>query len=361
MKRAIWLTVALAGAACSSDEPGRLPLGDAPAEVTVSAAQRAPAVESFPAAIVSERTAEIATRMSGRVERVLVEVGATVRAGQTLVVLDASDVMARVDAARAGAELAERSHRRVASLAVDGAASEHELDQVTAALAAARAMLAEAEAQEAYAVVKAPFAGLITHRTIDAGDLAGPGQPLLTLVAPGALKVVADIPAHRAGQIRVGDRVRIQLPDATVLDASITRSVAALGQGSRTFRVEATLADAPANVMPGLYARLEVRREGEGPRWLPTDAIVVRGQLRGVYTVEADTLRLRWVRLGQERDGAVELLAGPVGELIVVRRPAADLFDGQAVSASRSEVFDVSGASDARGSSDGAVSGEVDG
>lgn len=347
MKRVIWLTVALAGAACSAEEPGRLPLGDAPADVVVSGTQRAPAVESFPARVASERTAEIATRMSGTVERVLVEVGATVQAGQTLLVLDASDVVARVTAARAGANLAERSHRRVAALAADGAASQHELDQVTAAMESAQAMQAEAEAQQSYAVVKAPFAGVITHRTVDAGDLAGPGQPLVTLVAPGALKVVADLPAQRAGQIQVGDQVLVRLAGPTVMRASITRSVPALGQGSRTFRIEAALTDAPAGVMPGAYARLEIRRAGEGPRWIPSDAVVSRGQLTGVYTVETDTLRLRWVRLGQERDGAVELLAGPGRELSVVRRPAVDLFDGRAVSSVRDESFSVPGSIDA--------------
>ena len=346
MKRVIWLTVALAAAACGAEEPGRLPLGDTPAVVVVSSTQRAPAVESFPASVASEQTAEIATRMSGTVERVLVDVGSTVRAGQTLLILDAADVDARVSMARAGAELAEQSYQRVASLAADGAASQHELDQATAAVDGARAMLAEAQAQEAYAVVKAPFAGVITHRSVDAGDLAGPGTPLVTLVAPGALKVVADVPAHRAGEIRVGDEVRVRLSETQVLSASVTRSVPALGQGSRTFRIEAALTDAPADVLPGSYARLEVVRSGAGPRWLPSDAVVSRGQLTGVYTVEMDTLRLRWVRLGQERDGAVELLSGPSGELAVVRRPAVDLFDGRAVSSSTEEPFAVSGWSD---------------
>ena len=352
MKRMIWLTVVLASAACAAEEPGRLPLGDAPADVTVSAAHRAPATESFPATVTSERTAEIATRMSGTVREVLVDVGAMVQAGQTLLRLDAADVTARVAAARANAELAEQSHRRVASLASDGAASQHELDQTTAAVAAARAMLAEAEAQEAYAVIRAPFAGVVTTRTVDAGDLAGPGQPLLTLVAPGALKIVADVPAHRAGSINVGDEVGVQLPGARVpaVTALVTRAVPAFGQGSRTFRVEAALTDSPAGVMPGAYARMETQRSDEGPRWIPLDAVVSRGQLTGVYVVEADTLRLRWVRLGQEREGAVELLAGPTGALTVVRRPAPDLFDGRAVGSSSIEAFEAV-----------AISQEVDG
>ena len=111
--------------------------------------------------------------------------------------------------------------------------------------------------------------------------------------------------------------------------------------------------------MPGSYARLEVRRRGQGPRWIPSDAVVSRGQLTGVYTVESDTLRLRWVRLGQERDGAVELLAGPGGEVSVVRRPAADLFDGRVVSSMRDEPFTVNGTTDE--TSTAAVAVEVDG
>ncbi|HSW31613.1 MAG TPA: efflux RND transporter periplasmic adaptor subunit [Longimicrobiales bacterium] len=345
MKRIILLTATLGLAACASEEPGRLPRASEPVAVTVSQALRAPAVESFPASVTSERTAEIATRMSGTVGRVLVDVGSQVRRGQPLVELDANDVNARVAAARAQQELAQASHRRVDNLAKDGAASQQELDQATAALAAAGAMLAEAEAQEAYAVVRAPFDGVVTARNVDAGDLALPGQPLFVLVAPGALKVVADLPAQRSGALKVGDAVRVRLEGSDEqVQARVTRVVPALGGSSRTFRVEAVMQDAPSGAIPGAYARLEVVRSGEGPRWIPADAVVDRGQLTGVFAVEADTLRLRWVRLGQRRDGAVELLSGPAGaDLTVVRRPTADLFDGRAVGQQSEERWTASG------------------
>jgi RND family efflux transporter MFP subunit len=230
MKRFVLFAAILGLAACASEEPGRIPRASEPVAVTVSAALRAPAVESFPASVTSERTAEIATRMSGTVGRVLADVGSQVRRGQPLVELDANDVNARVTAARAQQELAQASHRRVDNLAKDGAASQQELDQATAALAAAGAMLAEAEAQEAYAVVRAPFDGVVTARSVDAGDLALPGQPLLVLVAPGALKVVADLPAQRSGGLKAGDAVRVRLEgsDEQVM-ARITRVVPALG------------------------------------------------------------------------------------------------------------------------------------
>lgn len=348
MKRMMTLTAILALGACAAEEPGRLPRGPEPAEVAVSAVALAPAVESYPASVTSERAADIATRMSGTVKRVLVDVGSRVRSGQPMVELDAVDVGARVEAARAQEELARTSHRRVENLARDGAASQQELDRATAALAAARAMLAEAEAQGAYAVIRAPFDGVVTHRSVNPGDLALPGHPLLVVVAPGALKVVADLPSQRAGTLSVGQAVTVRLAGSTgAVGARIVRVVPALGGSARTFRVEAVMDDAPAHALAGAYARLDLPRAGDGARWVPADAVVERGQLTGVFTVEADTLRLRWVRLGQRRGDAVELLAAPAGDLTVVRRPAADLFDGRAVGSRSAEAWTAKGAAGA--------------
>jgi hypothetical protein len=77
---------------------------------------------------------------------------------------------------------------------------------------------------------------------------------------------------------------------------------------------------------------LSVADAGAGTRWIPADAVVRRGQMAGVFTVEQDSLRLRWLRLGRTVGDAVEVLAGPAGELTVVRSPARELVDGQPVS-----------------------------
>jgi RND family efflux transporter MFP subunit len=339
MKRIALLSVAVAFTACGSEEPGRLPQTSDAVDVVVSVAERAPVLETFSARIVSERTAEIATRMSGTVQRVHVEVGKSVRAGDALVSLDATDVDARVAAAEAGFELAERSFGRVENLAADGAVSAQELDQARASLQGARARLTEAQAQEAYAVVRAPFDGVVTRRSVDPGDLAAPGSPLLTMMAPKALKVVADLPAERFGIVAVGDTVTIDVegsPEAA--SAVVTRTVPVLGGTSRTFRIEAHL-DSSARALPGAYARVRLTRADAGSTWIPLDAVVVRGQLTGVMVVEGATLRLRWVRLGQERDGAIEVLAGPVGTFTVVRRPSAELTDGTPVGTAKNESW----------------------
>lgn len=336
------LTLAATLAACSTEDPGRIPRTDEPVEVTVSTATRAPSTRTVAASVVAERSADVATRMSGTVQEVPVDVGSRVARGDLLLRLDGGDVQARIDAARSNLELAERSHRRISNLAADGAASQSELDEVTARLEAARAALQEARAQQEYVEVRAPFSGEVTTRSVNPGDLAAPGRPLLRLVGHDALEVHAEVPAQRAGSLMVGQPVRIRVADVKhPLEAEITRVSRALESGSRTFRVEAALQDPPAAVLPGAYARMELTDVDEGPRWIPEDAVVRRGQLRGVYSVERDTLRLRWVRLGRSVDGAVEILAAPGDELQVVRRPAADLHDGQPVARTTREPFRV--------------------
>ena len=134
MNRLVLLAIPLVTLACSSAEPGRM--ADVPdaVVVAVSAPASGTAGATFPATVVSRRTAEIATRMSGTVERVSVDVGDAVRAGDPLVDIDAGDVTARVRAAEADLAMTRRTHGRIERLAGAGAASASELDAAVAAL-----------------------------------------------------------------------------------------------------------------------------------------------------------------------------------------------------------------------------------
>lgn len=340
------LALGVIAAGCGGEEPGRLPLAPEPADVSVSVLGRAPAVLSLPAAVMSERSAEVATRVAGTVERVHVDLGARVRRGDPLVTLDGGDVDARVAAAQARETLAERTFTRIDNLARQGAASRQERDAAEAALEEARAGRREAEAQEAYSVVRAPFDGVVTARAVDAGDLASPGVPLVALVAPGALKVVADVPASLRSGVRQGMPLRVT-GGAVTVEARVERVVPTLVGASRTFRLEALVPDAAGGLVAGAWARIELEDEDTGARWVPADAVVTRGQLTGVFTVESDTLRLRWIRLGRRRDDAIELLAGPRGAVTVVRRPDVGLWDGRPVGSVRQEAWDAAAEADA--------------
>jgi hypothetical protein len=190
---------------------------------------------------------------------------------------------------------------------------------------------------------------VVTARSADPGDLAAPGVPLVTVTGAGGLEVEADLPSALQGAVEVGDTLPLFLQDRVggegeVGRVRVTRVVPALEAGSRRFRVEARFVEGhqPAGLVPGTYARLGIEGDAGSARWIPSDALVRRGQLRGVFVVEDDHLRLRWVRLGEVRGEAVELLAGPAGPMRIVRQPDAALYDGQPVAEAVVQPWEVS-------------------
>lgn len=298
--------------------------------VEVSTAVRQSAVVSVPARVRPEQTAELATRVSGMIRRVLVDVGDAVREGQNLVLLDDADVRANISRAKAELQLAQRYHARIQALEQDGAATGQELDEATARLRVAEAGVGEAQGGLTYSVLRAPFAGVVSARHADPGDLAVPGRPLLEISGTGNLVVEADLPARMV--VRRGLLLSVESTSGAGDGwfAEIMRIVPVLDRSSQRFRVEARLeeSDEPFPV-PNSIVTLQIASVTDTVVVIPTDATFSRGQLTGVFVVRDSTLRLRWIRPGRERWSTLEVLSGVAGGEAVVRRPAAGLMDGQ--------------------------------
>jgi hypothetical protein len=92
--------------------------------------------------------------------------------------------------------------------------------------------------------------------------------------------------------------------------------------------------------MPGSFVRVELSGQGGIATWIPADAVVRRGQLAGVFVLQEDVVRLRWIRLGLQRSAAVEVLAGLDGDARVVRSPAPHLTDGARVDRATETPFE---------------------
>ena len=316
-------------AACGREEPGEVDSVAEVGTVLVSAATSAESGAQVPARIVARESADLATRASGTVEAVLVDVGASVRRGEVLVRLEASGVESAVTRAEAQAVIARRTFERLSNLERDGAATRQELDQAEASVRTAEAGLDEATAAREYVVLRAPFAGTVTARLVDPGDLAVPGRPVLVISGAGGLKVEADVPASLADFVAVGDRVGVVRPGgAERWAATVSRVVPVIDLSTHRFRVEAKFDESTDLPVAGTFARLELADRGERSAWVPLDALVRRGQLTGVYVVAGETLRIRWIRTGRRTADGVEVLAGLREGALVVREPDPGFVDG---------------------------------
>ena len=287
----------------------------------------APAVaEPFAAATLS-------TKLMGSVTAVHVHEGDQVRVGQPLVTIDARDLRAKsaqIDAAIAEAEAMEReaaTHvQRIRTLHAEEAAPRAQLDaaetgyaRAQAAVRAARAGSAELEATRGYAVVRAPFSGLITRRMIDAGAFAAPGAPLVTIQDARRLRVTGTATPQAVRGLEHGARVEVEIEGA--LTSGVVEAVVP-GAGN-LYRVNVIVENAAGKYLAGSAATLALPQQYDHLAIrVPAVAVQQNGDLSGVYVRNGATTTLRWVQLGARIQDEVEVLTGlRDGERIVV--PAA--------------------------------------
>lgn len=318
-------------------------------------------------------SAAIAAKIAANILEVRVQSGDHVQAGQTLIVLDRRDLEANlrrteaaraevesaidetenvITAARANFDLARVTHRRFQDLLAKASVSQQEFDESQARLRSAEAAFemaaskrrqvearrsqAEAEIAAArvalgYATLTAPFAALVTERKADPGSLATSGAPLLTLEQEGNLRLEASIDESRLGLVRVGESVAVEIDGLNrTVTARVAEIVPSVDAATRSFTVKIDLPPLPGP-RAGMFGRAGFAARKREAMLVPQSAVLERGQIRSVYVVEGDTARLRFVTLGEGRDGQREILSGlTVGERIIVTPPAL-LSDGTRV------------------------------
>ena len=333
-------------------EPGAKPEARAPirAAVVPAASIAWPSGLEVTGTIEAARRALPGTSLLGRVVTVLHDAGDAVGAGAVLARIESAEVDARlaqaeaaVAAARAGETNAQGTRERLERLLAKEAATESAVDAAVAAHEAARAQRAAAEQAVAaartwvaHADVRAPFAGVVTERRVEAGDTAMPGTPLFVVEDTARVKVEAQVAESHALGLARGDVVEVDVPalGTSALRGSIDEVLPAANPGSRTFTVRVLLDNPARRLRSGLFARVRLPGAEESVTTVPETAVVRRGPLAGVFVVSSDgKARIRWVTLGARRDGACAVESGlAAGESVVVDPPA-DLLDGSPVEA----------------------------
>jgi RND family efflux transporter MFP subunit len=273
----------------------------------------------------------IEAKVSGRVERMLVAPGQSVRSGDLLLQLNATEIQARYEQARAVREQAEREFKRKEALFKDKTISQAEFDIADAQFRVAEASVKEAETLLGYIKVVAPFDGLITAKRADVGDLAAPGKPLLEMEDPTTLRLEADVPEALMGKIALGDKLSVRMP---ALDAALEGTVSEIAPvadaNSRTFPVKLDL-PIKTKLRSGQFGRLAVPVAEVNAIRVPVSAVILRGQMELAFVVANGKAQMRLVKTGKHLGSELEIVAGlNAGEQIVVENTS-QLMDGQPV------------------------------
>ncbi|RUO40492.1 efflux RND transporter periplasmic adaptor subunit [Aliidiomarina taiwanensis] len=322
-------------------------VGEELAAIEPQAAEQVSAVVSlqteetrqFSGHIQPRRQAAVAARITARVAEVLVESGDRVEQGDVLLRLESDDLSARVRqqqqalaAAQARVNESRSNYQRVLALVEQGLLPAAALDEAVAQrdtaqaqFLGAREALAEAETSASYSVITAPFAGVVSERTVYTGDTATPGTQLVSLYQPKSVRFEAAVSESVLASMQPGRHFQVYMDaHAKVYKAVLTEVVPMADTGSRSFKVRLELQTEEA-LNPGMYGRLTVPTGTRNIIAVPASSVVRLGQLSYVYVAKQQRLERRLVRLGDtqlEHAGMLwfEVHSGvEVGDLVVVQ------------------------------------------
>ena len=313
---------ALAG--CSRDE-ARAADGAAEAiPVTTATVSVSPWTDLLHAVgtVQAHESVAVTAKVSETVERVHFESGDAVNAGAPLVTLSGRQQRASLAEARAAANEAERLYRRQQELADQQLIARAQLDTQRATRDAARARVAQVEAQLGDRTIRAPFAGVLGIRQVSPGALVTPGTPIATLDNLAQVYVDFPVPEGALAQVAPGQRVRgrAEAFPGRVFEGVVTTIAARIDPATRAVTVRADFPNPERELRPGMLVTVEVQRPVRQALLVPEISVVQVGQTSFVYRVKEDgTVEQARVAIGTRRDGKAEVVEGlEAGQRIVV-------------------------------------------
>jgi len=315
-----------AAAGCRRGDANAEPAGNqsvviGPENIVVVTEQEIRTGPALSGALAPEREATIRAELSAPVVETLIDQGQRVAAGQLLIRLDDAAIRDQVLSARsavttaqANLTVAQHEQDRNEALLKAGAIAERMVEQSRAQVTAARAQLATAQAQLASADkqasntrITAPFAGIVSARQVNAGDVVSPGTALVTVVDPSTMRLEASVPAEALGAVRLGAPVDFSVtgyPNRH-FTGRVTRVNPIADPATRQVRIIASLPNTGGTLVGGLFAEGRVSSESHRAPIVPQSAVDERGLRPSVVRLKNGRTEKAEVSLGL-RDAATE-------------------------------------------------------
>jgi RND family efflux transporter MFP subunit len=306
----------------------------------------------LPAEVKPWQEASIFSRVNGYLKSWAVDIGAHVDQDQSLAEIDTPDLDHQLEQARSQATLAQKSLDQAKStndkwqqLFKQGVVSQLDAENMATSQAtnqanteAFAANLRVLEQQVSFKRVTAPFAGTITARNLNVGDLIvanNTGMEMFHIQQTNPLRIYFRVPQANAANIHVDQTIDVVLPDqgGKTLQAKVATTSEAITPSSRTLLVELHLENPNNQIQPGSYAQARLTADSLGQiATLPNNTLLFRAQGLQVGVVKPDnTVELRDIKVGRDFGTTIEIVQGVSPSDKVILNPADSLVTGDVV------------------------------
>ncbi|ADD68247.1 efflux transporter, RND family, MFP subunit [Denitrovibrio acetiphilus DSM 12809] len=296
--------------------------------------------------VISDQRIEVTSKLSGYIKRVFVQEGDSVQEGQVLVLLDSDEVDSKIRQANAAVATAAAAYQdaeididRYEKLFKRGSISDNEIrkmqlrfETATESLKQAKAGLTAALSMKNYTELKSPVNGVIISKSKQAGDLAVPGVPILTLEVKEGFIIETFVAESRIINIHPDDTVLVEIDGIQKkLNGRVKSVVNVADPVTRSCQVKVSLPDVNG-LRLGMFGRVYFNIGTSDTLIIPTESVVERGGLQGIFILDKEgVIRFRWLRTGRRWADKVEIDSGLYPDELFVLNANSRMRDGDLI------------------------------
>jgi RND family efflux transporter MFP subunit len=321
----------------------------------ISPTRAAPAQEIIlPGNVQPFSSSPIYSRTNGYLRKWYVDIGARVKQGQLLAVIDAPEVdqqveqsISNLDTAKANLALAEITKNRYQALLSKKAVSQQDVDNAVGTynanksiVEADQANVKQLQALQSFEKIYAPFDGIVTARNTDIGDLVNSGSAggvktdLFHIAQPGTLRVYVNVPEEYSQGIKEGMTADITLAEfpGRKFQGKLVRTADAINMTTRTLLIEVDVANPAGTLLTGSYAEVHLAIPTQGNSFvIPVNTLIFRSEGLHVGVVKNGKVVLTAVTAGHDFGNTIEIVAGLNADDQVIVNPPDSIVHGQEV------------------------------
>ena len=321
----------------------------------VSPGKSAPAEEIIlPGNVQPFISSPIYARTSGYLRKWTVDIGAHVRKGQLLAVIETPEVdqqlqqsLSNLNTAKANLALAETTRNRYQDMIRSNAVSQQDLDNAMgtynankAIVEANQANVKQLEALQSFERVYAPFDGVVTVRNTDIGDLINSGSAggartdLFHIAQPGTLRVYVNVPENYSQGVKTGMTADLSLAEfpGRTFQGKLVRTAEAINMTTRTLLIEIDVDNPAGQLLTGSYAEVHLKVPTQASTFLlPVNTLIFRSEGLRVAVVRDGKAVLSAVTPGHDSGNQIEIVSGLKADDQVIINPPDSISSGQQV------------------------------